>query len=309
VRRLDELNSRLRPAMLDDEAERQAPEQQPAAEKARAEFTPDDVQDESWAVVEKEIPRDADTALLEQAQKTVLEKVRSSEDLLVTYDGVPGFDEQAPYLEERLEKATARLDELNEILDARRAADISRPLEKEPMTIEAIERDRWNAVNQPIPEALSDELLTAAKEAVARCAEEAYRDMMAAPVEFGGFDQDYQAARARGAELDEIAHERSDANEISRPLDAVARLRELENERDSFVIGAPDGTETHDPEEWRLQNPEDAEELERLEGSRPLGAAELAERVRRIIEDPSLADAERDDRVLGSRHRTGRIAR
>ena len=32
--------------------------------------------------------------------------------------------------------------------------------------------------------------------------------------------------------------------------------------------------------------------------SRPLGAAELAERVRRIIEDPSLADAERDDRVL-----------
>ena len=45
----------------------------------------------------------------------------------------------------------------------------------------------------------------------------------------------------------------------------VARLRELENQRDSFVIGAPNGTETHDPDEWRLQNPKDAEELERLE--------------------------------------------
>jgi hypothetical protein len=291
----------LNPEQMQDRAmsslHEQAHEHREAAGQG-AEITHEALDKNPWVVLTGVLAEFDDRALLDRIDGT-LHELR---DEATQRRAAAGSPEEAELWRVVAGDAESRGREAREEianLTARESADeISRAAEKEPMTIEAIERDRWNAVNQPIPEALSDELLTAAKEAVARCAEEAYREMMAAPVEFGGFDQDYQAARARGDELDEIAHERSDANEISRPLDAVARLRELENERDSFVIGAPDGTETHDPEEWRLQNPEDAEELERLEGSRPLGAAELAERVRRIIENPSLADAERDDRVL-----------
>lgn len=46
----------------------------------------------------------------------------------------------------------------------------------------------------------------------------------------------------------------------------IERVEELREERDGFVIGAPDGTETESPEEWAEQNPEDSEELETLEG-------------------------------------------
>ena len=45
---------------------------------------------------------------------------------------------------------------------------------------------------------------------------------------------------------------------------STARIAELEAERDAFVIGAPDGTETPAPAEWARQNPKDAAELATL---------------------------------------------
>lgn len=46
--------------------------------------------------------------------------------------------------------------------------------------------------------------------------------------------------------------------------DIIARVEELTGERDSFVIGAPDGTETEAPEQWAEEYSEDAEELTAL---------------------------------------------
>jgi len=43
------------------------------------------------------------------------------------------------------------------------------------------------------------------------------------------------------------------------------RLAELQKERDSFVIGAPDGTETPAPEQWAEEYPKEAKELASLE--------------------------------------------
>lgn len=45
----------------------------------------------------------------------------------------------------------------------------------------------------------------------------------------------------------------------------IERYEELESDRDGYVLGAPDGTETPDPDGWRDDNPDDAEELDRLE--------------------------------------------
>lgn len=47
--------------------------------------------------------------------------------------------------------------------------------------------------------------------------------------------------------------------------EVIERLEELENDRDGFVIGAPDGTETPAPEQWASDNSDDAEELAKLE--------------------------------------------
>jgi hypothetical protein len=91
-----------------------------------------------------------------------------------------------------------------------------------PMTIDAITRDAWAAVNTPIPEAPSDELLKVAREALARCVEESFRDWMSSPFEVRGMDQDYVAARARAAEVDDILR----ARELSRQpvtIEAIER--------------------------------------------------------------------------------------
>lgn len=47
--------------------------------------------------------------------------------------------------------------------------------------------------------------------------------------------------------------------------DIIARLEELQSDRDSYVLGAPDGTETPNPDGWREDNPGDALELDSLE--------------------------------------------
>lgn len=45
----------------------------------------------------------------------------------------------------------------------------------------------------------------------------------------------------------------------------IERIEELEGERDDHILGAPDGTETPDPEGWAEENPSEAEELDALE--------------------------------------------
>lgn len=44
----------------------------------------------------------------------------------------------------------------------------------------------------------------------------------------------------------------------------IERFEELESERDDFVSGAPDGSETPDPEGWAREYPDDAQELATL---------------------------------------------
>jgi len=118
---------------------------------------------------------------------------------------------------EELRDAYRRLDGLAE---AREQEAIRRLDKLEPMTIEGIARDPRSAINNAIPEAPSDELLTAAREAVALCAQESFRALQAAPLrEMPGMDQDYNAARARADELDEIIQAR--ASEAT-PADAAA---------------------------------------------------------------------------------------
>jgi hypothetical protein len=82
--------------------------------------------------------------------------------------------------------------------------------QRELLTVEAIDRDRWNAVNLHIPQDASPEVLQYARAAADRCVEEAFRDFMAAPGEINGIDQDYYGARVRVDELNnrlEIAAE------------------------------------------------------------------------------------------------------
>lgn len=46
--------------------------------------------------------------------------------------------------------------------------------------------------------------------------------------------------------------------------DICKRVDELESDRDDFVIGAPDGTETPAPEQWAEENSADSDELDEL---------------------------------------------
>lgn len=54
-------------------------------------------------------------------------------------------------------------------------------------------------------------------------------------------------------------------DEVIDSRDVIARIEELEAERDSFVIGAPDGTETPAPDQWAEENPDEFDELEGLQ--------------------------------------------
>lgn len=47
--------------------------------------------------------------------------------------------------------------------------------------------------------------------------------------------------------------------------DLIERIEELRGDRDGWVLGAPDGTETPNPEGWAEDEPDDAEELAALE--------------------------------------------
>lgn len=47
--------------------------------------------------------------------------------------------------------------------------------------------------------------------------------------------------------------------------DIIERVEELREERDSWVLGAPDGTETPNPGGWAKDNPDEVEELAALE--------------------------------------------
>lgn len=47
--------------------------------------------------------------------------------------------------------------------------------------------------------------------------------------------------------------------------DLIARIEELRSDRDGWVLGAPDGSETPNPEGWADDEPDDAAELATLE--------------------------------------------
>lgn len=53
-------------------------------------------------------------------------------------------------------------------------------------------------------------------------------------------------------------------NDVIDVRDIISRVEELESERDSFVIGAPDGTETEAPDQWVKENADEAAELDAL---------------------------------------------
>lgn len=57
----------------------------------------------------------------------------------------------------------------------------------------------------------------------------------------------------------------TNAEDVIDSRDVIARIEELTGERDAWVIGAPDGTETPDPEGWAEANADEAEELTALE--------------------------------------------
>ena len=61
--------------------------------------------------------------------------------------------------------------------------------------------------------------------------------------------------------MPEISH----YDDVIDSRDVIARIEELEAERDEFVLGAPDGTETPNPEGWTRDRPEDAAELAALQ--------------------------------------------
>jgi hypothetical protein len=65
---------------------------------------------------------------------------------------------------------------------------------------------------------------------------------------------------------DDDAWDSDDADLPAMPRELYAdRLAQLRADQDGYVLGAPDGSETPNPDGWRRDNPEEAEELEALE--------------------------------------------
>jgi hypothetical protein len=152
VRRLDELDSRLRPAMLDDEAERQAaPEREPAAEKEP--MTVEAIERDPWAAVDRDIPADASQELLSLVQQTAGQLTElAARELLRT--AAPKEEQRWEELHDAaLDRSAVAWDLLEaKALEREAAATEKEPAaEKEPMTVEAIERDPWAAVDRDIP--------------------------------------------------------------------------------------------------------------------------------------------------------------
>jgi hypothetical protein len=86
--------------------------------------------------------------------------------------------------------------------------------ESREFSLESIARDPWSAVNDQIPQAPSDQLLEAARQAAGRCVDEAFGEFMASPVaEMRGMDQDYGGALDRVNVLEQIVATRELARE------------------------------------------------------------------------------------------------
>jgi hypothetical protein len=62
-----------------------------------------------------------------------------------------------------------------------------------------------------------------------------------------------------------MARDVDNSQDVIDSRDVIARIEELQAERDACVLGAPDGTETPDPEGWAGNFPEEAAELAALE--------------------------------------------
>lgn len=62
-----------------------------------------------------------------------------------------------------------------------------------------------------------------------------------------------------------MTNEISNMNNVIDIREVIERIEELRNERDSFVIGAPDGTEIPDAYQWAFENSDGAQELAMLE--------------------------------------------
>src|SRR5271170_8001657 len=100
-------------------------------EKVRAEqFTWDDVRNNAWAVVDLPIPRDADTDLLTEARNVVKYYCLDQISRSIECDGARNDPIYPPgYIDERLEKTTGRLAELDGRLAERQQPEHSDDLE------------------------------------------------------------------------------------------------------------------------------------------------------------------------------------
>jgi hypothetical protein len=151
----------------------------------------------------------ANALLIANAPKLYAAALRALEYLTdhgIDLDGEP--EELVAGIRRELEEALAR--DRPEVVDQERGV----------MTLEAIAREPWAAVDKAIPEAPSDELLRLAREAAARCRETAEHDMLAEPdpddifpVQKAYLEKRFGAAAARLAALDEIVHTREQARE------------------------------------------------------------------------------------------------
>ena len=148
VRRLDELDSRLRPAMLDDETERQAPQQQqPAADLPP---DPDKMNNDraEWAA----------SALRQFQCVTGTDYDDALPDMLA--DLMHWCDRNEFNFDRMLERARFHYEAETALVEPEVEEERTAEIEPEPMSLEMIERDPWNAVKLDLPEDASRDLLT-----------------------------------------------------------------------------------------------------------------------------------------------------
>lgn len=80
------------------------------------------------------------------------------------------------------------------------------------------------------------------------------------PEAFECFDDD-EAWFSDDASLPPMPRGKRTSRDATLGKAVAARLRELRADRDGYVLGAPNGSETPDPEGWARDNPDDANEL------------------------------------------------
>src|ERR1039457_90851 len=104
------------------------------------------------------------------------------------------------------------------------ASDMREDDETETVTIEAIQQDPWNAVMLDLPPNPNDELLTAARDAVAQCIEDKLSEFQKSSTVELGMDTGFNAACDRADRLDNIANLRAWEREqalVAMPLHQV----------------------------------------------------------------------------------------